>query len=538
MMLKSVDPTQTEAWKKLTSHAGKMKSQQLRHLFAADSERFNKFSVAFGPDIFLDYSKNFLNEETIKLLLELSEECQLPIAIKQLFAGTKINRTENRAALHTALRHQGTAPVIYDNEDIMPQVRQVLEQMRRFSEKVSNQEWLGYTGKPVRDIVNIGIGGSDLGPRMVTEALRAYQLPHLTVHYVSNIDSAHINETLKVLDPETTLFLIASKSFTTQETMTNATAARNWFLAKAQGAEYVARHFAAISVNREKVSEFGIADSNRFEFWDWVGGRFSLCSAIGLSTACAIGFENFEKLLLGAYDMDMHFAGAPHGRNIPVLLALIGIWYGNFFDADTEAILPYDQYLNRFVPYIQQCNMESNGKSIDRNGHKINYQTGPVIWGEPGTNGQHAFYQLLHQGTKFIPCDFLAPANRDNDPNNQHPKLLAHFFAQTEALAFGNVADHIGNQEPFKLFRGNHPSNSILYKSLTPSTLGALIAMYEHKVFVQGVIWNIFSFDQWGVELGKKLAAKILPELESKESVTSHDSSTNGLINLYKSMRV
>ena len=538
MMLKSVDPTQTEAWKNLTSHAAKMKSLQLRHLFTADTERFNKFSVALGPDLFLDYSKNILNEETLKLLLALSEECQLPAAIKQLFAGTKINRTENRAVLHTALRHQGTAPVVTDNEDVMPGVRRVLEQMHRFSEKVTTGTWLGYTGKPVRNIVNIGIGGSDLGPRMVTEALKAYQLPHLTVHYVSNIDSAHIHETLSGLDPETTLFLIASKSFTTQETMANATAARNWFLAKAQGAEHVAKHFVAISVNREKVSEFGILESNRFEFWDWVGGRFSLCSAIGLSIACAVGFENFEKLLHGAYDMDMHFARAPHESNIPVILALIGIWYGNFFDADTEAILPYDQYLNRFVPYIQQCNMESNGKSIDRNGQKINYQTGPVVWGEPGTNGQHAFYQLLHQGTKFIPCDFLAPANRGNDPNNQHPKLLAHFFAQTEALAFGNVAEQLGNQEPFKLFRGNHPSNSILYKSLTPHTLGSLIAMYEHKVFVQGVIWNIFSFDQWGVELGKKLAAKILPELENSDRVTSHDSSTNGLINRYKLMRV
>lgn len=538
MMLKSIDPTQTEAWKKLTNHAAKMKTLQLRHLFTADSERFNKFSIALGPDLFLDYSKNFLNEETVKLLLALADECQLPASIKQLFGGVKINRTENRAVLHTALRYQGTAPVFTDNEDVMPGVRRVLEQMRLFSEKVITGEWLGYTGKPVRNIVNIGIGGSDLGPHMVTEALKAYQIPHLTVHYVSNIDSAHIHETLKTLDPETTLFLIASKTFTTQETMTNAETARNWFLAKAQDAQFVARHFAAISVNSEKVREFGISEANRFEFWDWVGGRFSLCSAIGLSIACSVGFENFEKLLHGAFEMDIHFERAPHGSNIPVLLALIGIWYGNFFDSDTEAILPYDQYLNHFVPYIQQCNMESNGKSIDRNGKKVNYQTGPVIFGEPGTNGQHAFYQLLHQGTKFIPCDFLAPANRENDPNNHHPKLLANFFAQTEALAFGNVAEQIQNQEPFKLFRGNHPSNSILYKSLTPYTLGMLIAMYEHKVFVQGVIWNIFSFDQWGVELGKKLAAKILPELENSETVSSHDSSTNGLINIYKSMRI
>ena len=542
MMLKSVDPTQTEAWKKLSGHATKMKSIQLRHLFTADTERFSKFSVALGPDscpdLFLDYSKNLLNEETVKLLLALADECQLPAAIKQLFSGAKINRTENRAVLHTALRHQGATPVLSDNEDVMPGVRKVLEQMRRFSDKVINGEWLGYSGKPVRNIVNIGIGGSDLGPHMVTEALKIYQISHLTVHYVSNIDSAHIHETLKLLDPETTLFLIASKSFTTQETMTNAESARSWFLAKAQSSKHIAKHFAAISVNSEKVREFGISENNRFEFWDWVGGRFSLCSAIGLSIACSVGFENFEKLLHGAYEMDMHFAQVPHRKNIPVLLALIGIWYGGFFDADSEAILPYDQYLNRFVPYIQQCNMESNGKSIDRNGQKINYQTGPVVFGEPGTNGQHAFYQLLHQGTKFIPCDFLAPANRENDPNCQHPKLLAHFFAQTEALAFGNVAEQLAQQEPFKLFRGNHPSNSILYKSLTPYTLGSLIAMYEHKIFVQGVIWNIFSFDQWGVELGKKLAAKILPELENSEPVTSHDSSTNGLINLYKSMRV
>lgn len=537
MMLKSIDPTQTEAWKKLHVHATKMKTLQLRHLFTADSERFTKFSVALGPHFFLDYSKNLLNEETLKLLLALADECQLPAAIKQLFGGAKINRTENRAVLHTALRHQGSTPVLTDNIDVMPDIRRVLEQMRGFSEKVISGEWCGYTGKPVRNIVNIGIGGSDLGPHMVTEALKAYQVPHLSVHYVSNIDSAHIQETLKLLDPETTLFLIASKTFTTQETMTNAETARSWFLAKAQSPEHVARHFAAISVNSEKVREFGISEANRFEFWDWVGGRFSLCSAIGLSTACAVGFENFEKLLLGAYEMDTHFANTPFESNIPVLLALIGIWYGGFFDADTEAILPYDQYLNRFVPYIQQCNMESNGKSVDRNGQKINYQTGPVVWGEPGTNGQHAFYQLLHQGTKFIPCDFLAPANRENDPNNHHPILLAHFFAQTEALAFGNVAEQINNQEPFRLFRGNHPSNSILYNSLTPSTLGMLIAMYEHKVFVQGVIWNIFSFDQWGVELGKKLAAKILPELENSQIINAHDSSTNGLINICKLMR-
>lgn len=536
-MLKSIDPTQTSAWKKLNIHAAKVKALQLRHLFAADSERFTKFSVSLGSDLFLDYSKNLLNEETVKLLLALADECQVPASIRQLFTGAKINKTENRAVLHTALRHQGSAPVVLDNQDVMPNIRGVLEQMRRFSEQVISGTWQGYTGKPVRHIVNIGIGGSDLGPHMVTEALKAYQIPHLSVHYVSNIDSAHIHETLKLLDPETTLFLIASKTFTTQETMTNAESARKWFLAKAQNTEHVARHFAAISVNSEKVREFGIAEANRFEFWDWVGGRFSLCSAIGLSVACSVGFENFEKLLLGAYEMDQHFEQAPLGNNIPVLLALIGIWYGNFFDAETEAILPYDQYLHRFVPYIQQCNMESNGKSVDRNGQKINYQTGPVIFGEPGTNGQHAFYQLLHQGTRLIPCDFLAPANRQNDPNNHHPKLLAHFFAQTEALAFGNVADHMTNQEPFKLFRGNHPSNSILYKSLTPKTLGMLIAMYEHKVFVQGVIWNIFSFDQWGVELGKKLAAKILPELENSQTINSHDSSTNGLINIYKSMR-
>ncbi len=536
-MLKSIDPTQTDAWKKLQVHSVKMKTLQLRHLFTADPNRFSKFSIALNPEFFLDYSKNLLNEETLKLLLTLAEECQLGAAINQLFSGVKINRTENRAVLHTALRHQGTTPVFADNKDVMPDVRRVLEQMRLFSDRVIAGEWLGYTGKPITNIVNIGIGGSDLGPHMVTEALKAFRVPNIQVHFVSNIDSADIHETLKILDPETTLFLIASKTFTTQETMANAETARKWFLEKAVSLEFIAKHFAAISVNAQKVREFGIAEANRFEFWDWVGGRFSLCSAIGLSIACSVGFENFEKLLHGAFDMDAHFSKAPLGTNIPVLLALIGIWYGGFFDADTEAILPYDQYLHRFVPYIQQCNMESNGKSVDRNGQKINYQTGPVIWGEPGTNGQHAFYQLLHQGTKFIPCDFLAPATRENDPGNQHPKLLANFFAQTEALAFGNVAEQLSQIEPFKLFRGNHPTNSILYKSLTPYTLGTLIAMYEHKVFVQGVIWNIFSFDQWGVELGKKLAAKILPELENSEDVTSHDSSTNGLINIYKKMR-
>lgn len=534
-MLKSINPTQTLAWKKLSAHSEIMKNTHLNRLFSDDAERFSKFSIRFGDDILVDYSKNILSEETLQLLMSLAEQCELSPAIEQLFSGGKINKTENRAVLHTALRNRNQKPVFVDGHDIRTDINRVLEQMRIFSTKIASGEWLGYTGKAITDIVNIGIGGSDLGPHMATEALKAYQLPNIDIHFVSNIDGSHIFETLKKLRPETTLFLIASKTFTTQETMTNAATARKWFLEYAKDEKNIAKHFAAMSTNAEAVRAFGIDEANRFEFWDWVGGRYSLCSAIGLPVACSIGFENFEKLLEGAYAMDLHFAETPLNKNIPVILGLIGLWYGNFFDADTEAILPYDQYLHRFVPYIQQCNMESNGKSIDRSGQKVNYQTGPIIWGEPGTNGQHAFYQLIHQGTKLIPCDFLAPANSQNDLSEHHHKLLANFFAQTEALAFGNVNEQA--VDAYRLFVGNHPSNSIIYKKLTPFTLGSLIAMYEHKIFTQGVLWNIFSFDQWGVELGKKLASRIISELENSDMITSHDSSTNGLINTYKKMR-
>ncbi len=536
-MLKSVDPTQTAAWKALSRHAESMKANQLRHLFTSDPKRFDKFSVSFGDQIFLDYSKNLITEETMKLLFQLADDCSLTDAMSQLFSGKNINKTENRPVLHTALRNVSGGPVIVNGRDIMPDVNRVLEQMRFFCERLHSGAWRGYSGRQITDVVNIGIGGSDLGPCMATEALRAFHVQGLQVHYVSNVDGSHITETLKKLDPETTLFLIASKTFTTQETMANAEAAKDWFLKKSGDPEDVSQHFAAMSVNAELVRNFGIDEANRFEFWDWVGGRFSLCSAVGLSVACAVGFDNFKKLLQGAHDMDLHFKTAPLQKNLPVIMALIGVWYGGFFDADTEAILPYDQYLHRFVPYIQQCNMESNGKSVDRNGQKISYQTGPVVWGEPGTNGQHAFYQLLHQGTKFIPCDFMAPVDVHHPLKEHHAKLLANFFAQTEALAFGNVTEQISQIEPFRLFRGNHPTNSILYKSLSPYTLGALIALYEHKIFTQGVIWNIFSFDQFGVELGKKLASRILPELDGPQPVSGHDSSTNGLINTYKKMR-
>lgn len=536
-MLKNVDPTGTQSWKKLQHHAEIIKKTNLRELFLADKNRFSKYSLFFGEDILLDFSKNILNEETLNLLKSLAEECGLSEAMDLLVAGDKINVTENRSVLHMALRNRSKDPILVGGEDLRPQIQRVLEQMRIFSSKITSGTWLGYTGKPITDIVNIGIGGSDLGPQMAVEALKAYQVVNIRVHFVSNVDGSHIFETLKKIKPETTLFLIASKTFTTQETMANAVTARKWFLHEAQDSKHILKHFAAMSTNNQAVKEFGIDESNRFEFWDWVGGRYSLCSAIGLSLACSIGFENFENMLEGAYAMDLHFLETPLTQNIPVLLGLIGLWYTNFFDSKTEAILPYDQYLNRFVPYVQQCNMESNGKSVDRSGRNISYSTGPIIWGEPGTNGQHAFYQLIHQGTHLIPCDFLAPANSLNELNDHHQILLAHFFAQTEALAFGNLMDQKCEIEPFKLFKGNHPSNSIIYKKLTPFNLGALVAMYEHKVFTQGLIWNIFSFDQWGVQLGKKLAHDILPELSGPDLITSHDSSTNGLINTYKKMR-
>jgi glucose-6-phosphate isomerase len=522
----------------------------MRELFAEDPGRFETFSIRFN-DIMVDYSKNRITEETLKSLIALAEECELGKAIESMFAGHRINETEDRAVLHTALRNRDNTPVVSDGQDVMPEVNRVLNQMENFSARIISGDWQGYTGKKISDIVNIGIGGSDLGPLMVTEALRPYAQKDIKVHFVSNVDSTHITETLKDLNPATTLFMIASKTFTTQETMTNAFSARNWFLAAAGDSQHIARHFVAISTNSEAVEKFGIDKDNMFIFWDWVGGRYSLWSAIGLSIACYIGYENFAALLQGAFEMDQHFKSAPFDQNIPVILALIGIWYNNFFDAQTEAILPYDQYMHRFPAYFQQGNMESNGKSVDRNGQKIDYQTGPIIWGEPGTNGQHAFYQLIHQGTKLIPADFLAPAISHNPLGDHHQILLSNFFAQTEALMNGKTADAVkaelkkdGKDDPeiqklwpHKVFEGNRPTNSILFKQLTPKVLGNLIALYEHKIFVQGVIWNIFSFDQWGVELGKQLASKILPELADNKPVDTHDCSTNGLINAYKKMR-
>ena len=541
---------QTEAWKALTAHFESAQGMDLKALFAADDTRFDKLSASFGHDILVDYSKNLITEETLELLFSLARQTELESAIMAMFAGEAINQTENRAVLHTALRNRSNLPVMVDGQDVMPAVNDVLEKMQRFTERVISGEWQGYTGKAITDVVNIGIGGSDLGPYMVTEALTPYK-NHLKMHFVSNVDGTHINETLKALNPETTLFLIASKTFTTQETMTNALTAREWFLSSAQDIKHVAKHFVALSTNADAVSEFGIDTENMFEFWDWVGGRYSLWSAIGLSIALSIGFDNFVELLEGAHQVDQHFVETELEDNIPVILALIGIWYNNFHGAESEAILPYDQYMHRFPAYFQQGNMESNGKTIDRNGEPVQYQTGPVIWGEPGTNGQHAFYQLIHQGTKLIPCDFIAPAQSHNNIGDHHQKLMSNFFAQTEALAFGKSEQDVRselmaagkNQQeidqlaPFKIFDGNRPTNSILVKKITPRTLGSLIAFYEHKIFVQGVIWNIFSFDQWGVELGKQLASQILPELREGDGVNSHDSSTNGLINAFKAFQ-
>jgi glucose-6-phosphate isomerase len=549
-MLRRIDPTTTQSWHKLIDHFQEAEPLHMRDLFAQDPRRLEGFSIRLN-DVLVDYSKNRITGETIKLLLDLAEEVGLRDAIEKMFTGEPINETEDRAVLHIALRNRENRHIHVDGEDVMPHVNAVLEKMRKFSDKIISGAWKGYTGKRISDIVNIGIGGSDLGPVMVTESLRPYAKEGISVHFVSNVDGTHITETLKQLNPESTIFMIASKTFTTQETMTNAFSARDWLLAHAKDSSHIARHFVAISTNTEQVEAFGIDRDNMFVFWDWVGGRYSLWSAIGLSIACFIGFENFEELLEGAFEMDCHFRETPFARNIPVILALIGIWYNNFFGAETEVILPYDQYMHRFPAYFQQGNMESNGKSVDRNGKRVTYQTGPIIWGEPGTNGQHAFYQLIHQGTRLIPADFLAAAISHNPIGDHHKILLSNFFAQTEALMNGKTREEVieelrkeGKSEaeiqrvyPFRVFEGGKPTNSILFKKLTPRVLGSLIAMYEHKIFVQGVIWNIFSFDQWGVELGKQLAKKILPELEGSETVHSHDSSTNGLINAFKEMR-
>ncbi|HOW50666.1 MAG TPA: glucose-6-phosphate isomerase [bacterium] len=549
-MLPKVDPQGTKGWRALDAHFDEMSAVAMRGLFAADPNRFERFSIGF-EDILIDFSKNLVTERTMELLCALAEDCGLKDAIAAMFAGEHINVTEDRAVLHVALRNRSSRPMLTDGKDVMPGVRKVLDQMRDFSERLLSGAWQGYSGRRITDIVNIGIGGSDLGPVMVTEALRPYWKPGITPHFVSNVDGTHMIETLKKLDPATTLFIIASKTFTTQETMTNAETARRWFLDKAKDEKAVAKHFVAVSTNAKEVAKFGIDTANMFEFWDWVGGRYSLWSAIGLSIACTVGFENFEHLLDGAHAMDEHFRTEPFERNAPVILALLGVWYGNFFGAHSEAILPYDQYLHRFAAYFQQGNMESNGKSVGRDGRPVGHETGPIIWGEPGTNGQHAFYQLIHQGTKLIPCDFIAPAISHNPVGDHHRKLLSNFFAQTEALMTGKTAEEVraemrkaGKSEadiekvlPFRVFAGNRPTNSILCHKITPRTLGSLIALYEHKIFTQGVIWNIYSFDQWGVELGKQLANKILPELEGDAPVTGHDGSTSGLINAYKQLR-
>ncbi|RFZ83231.1 glucose-6-phosphate isomerase [Mucilaginibacter terrenus] len=548
-MLPNVDFTTTQSYKYLADHYVDIAPKHLKDLFDADAERFKKFSLQFD-EILLDYSKNRIDEETLALLIQLARECGVKDAIDAMFSGQKINVTEGRPVLHVALRNRSNTPVLVDGKDVMPDVNRVLDQMKTFSEAIISGEWKGYTGKPITDVVNIGIGGSDLGPVMVTEALKAYK-NHLKMHFVSNVDGTHIVETLKSVNPETTLFLIASKTFTTQETMGNAHSARDWFIAAGAKDEDVAKHFAALSTNAEGVAKFGIDTKNMFEFWDWVGGRYSLWSAIGLSIALSIGFENFTELLAGAHAMDNHFKSTEFEENLPAILALVGIWYNNFFDSETEAILPYDQYMHRFAAYFQQGDMESNGKYVSRAGNPVDYSTGPIIWGEPGTNGQHAFYQLIHQGTKLIPCDFIAPAQSHNPLGEHHNMLLSNFFAQTEALMNGKTEEvvidelkkagksdeEIAKIAPFKVFEGNRPTNSILVKKITPRTLGSLIAMYEHKIFVQGIIWNIYSFDQWGVELGKQLAGKILPELKGSEEISSHDSSTNGLINQYKAWR-
>lgn len=549
-MLPSINPASTAAWQSLKDHHAEIKGVKLKNLFASDTDRFKRMSLQSG-DILFDYSKNLITDKTLQLLLQLADECKLKDAAAAMFNGGIINETEHRPVLHTALRNFSKDPVFAEGQDVMPLVKKVLRKMKTFCDSVHEGKHRGYTDKRIKYIVNIGIGGSDLGPYMVTEALKPYWAEDIQTFFVSNVDGSHIAEVLKQVKPERTLFLIASKTFTTQETMTNALTAREWFLKKAKNEAYIAKHFVALSTNEKEVVKFGIDKKNMFEFWDWVGGRYSLWSAIGLSIALTVGYKNFEQLLRGAHFTDNHFRNTSFDQNVPVLMGLVGLWYSNFFGTQTEAILPYDQYMHRFPAYFQQGNMESNGKTADRNGQRVEYNTGPVIWGEPGTNGQHAFYQLLHQGTIIIPADFIAPAETHNPIGDHHLKLLANFFAQTEALMNGKTEEEVQKELekqglsveqivkllPYKIFEGNRPTNSFLIKKITPFTLGQLIALYEHKIFVQGVIWNIFSFDQWGVELGKQLANKILPELLNDDPVNSHDPSTNGLINSYKKLR-
>jgi glucose-6-phosphate isomerase len=548
--MKNINPIETASYKRLKNHHKSMAKKTMAELFEKDANRFKKYSIQF-EDILFDYSKNIINADTLRNLVALANESDLSGAINAMFSGEKINETEGRAVLHTALRNRSNTPVLQDGKDVMPDIYAVLEKMKGFSEQVISGKWKGFTGKSITDVVNIGIGGSDLGPVMVTEALKPYANKNISIHFVSNVDGTHIAETLKKVNPETTLFLIASKTFTTQETMANAISARNWFLEAAKDNEQVKKHFVAISTNADAVAKFGIDTNNMFGFWDWVGGRYSLWSAIGLSIMLYIGSKNFIELLAGAHAADNHFKNTKFEKNIPVLMGLLGIWYNNFYGSQSHVILPYDQYLHRFAAYFQQGDMESNGKSIDRNGNKVSYETGPIIWGEPGTNGQHAFYQLIHQGTKLIPADFIAHAQSHNDLGEHHAMLMSNFFAQTEALMNGKSLEtataelkkagkseaEIAKLAPFKVFSGNRPTNSFLIKKITPKTLGALIAMYEHKIFVQGIIWNVFSFDQWGVELGKQLANNILPELQNDDKIEAHDSSTNGLINAFKKMR-
>lgn len=541
--------TDLKAWKDLEKNYAEIRGETMRDMFAADPDRFEEFSVSLGS-LLLDYSKNRINGETMKLLIALAKEAGLEKARDAMFGGEKINTTENRAVLHTALRNRSDRPVYVDGKDVMPQIKAVLEKMKTFSNAVRDGQWKGATGKAMTDVVNIGIGGSDLGPVMVVEALKHYQKKGLNAHFVSNVDGTHIVETLKNLNPETTLFIVASKTFTTQETLTNAKTARDWLVA-ALGENAVAKHFVALSTNTEEVKKFGIDPANMFEFWDWVGGRYSLWSAIGLSIAIAVGYDNFVELLTGGFEMDEHFRNAPLEKNIPVILGVLGVWYHNFFGAEAYAVLPYDQYLHRLPAYLQQADMESNGKGVSKDGKPVSYTTGPILFGEPGTNGQHSFYQLIHQGTHLIPCDFIVPAVSLNETGDHHPILLSNVFAQAEALMKGKTAAEVraefeaqgASEEKIqallnhKIFSGNRPSNMILVEKIDPKTLGRLIAMYEHKIFVQGVIWNVNSYDQWGVELGKQLAKKILPEIKSATTVTSHDSSTNGLINAARSMR-
>ncbi|MFN4123361.1 MAG: glucose-6-phosphate isomerase [Flavobacteriales bacterium] len=550
MALPNINFTTTSAFQELKKHFENIRQVHLKQLFADDQGRFERFSISH-QDLLLDYSKNRINAETMNLLCQLAKECKLSDAIEAMFNGEPINVTENRAVLHTALRNRSGKPVYVNGKDVMPDVLGVFSQCKNFVQQIRSGEWKGYTGKPIRHIVNIGIGGSDLGPVMVYEALKPYTDRNFKFHFVSNVDGTHIAETLREVNVERTLFIIASKTFTTQETMTNAHTARQWFIEQSGSEAHIAKHFVAVSTNAEAVSKFGIDTQNMFGFWDWVGGRYSIWSAIGLPVMLGIGMENFEDFLCGAHDIDNHFRETDFEQNIPVIMALLGIWYQNFFEADSYAILPYDQYLHRFAAYFQQGDMESNGKYLDRNGQKVNYETGPIIWGEPGTNGQHAFYQLIHQGTKLIPADFIAPAISHNAVGAHHPILLSNFFAQTEALMNGKTAEQVQSElaakgmredeiawhTPFRVFEGNRPTNSILVKQITPYTLGQLVAMYEHKIFVQGIIWNVFSFDQWGVELGKQLAQKILPELQHDSLVDTHDASTNGLINAWKRMK-